>query len=89
MNLSCSFEGAKSILEVALNNNIALNHSCGGMGSCTTCRVKVTKGLEKLKPPNEIEQEHIQAREFAKNERLSCQTDAVDGVEVEIPEATE
>lgn len=88
-NVDCSFEGKPSILEVALAHEIPLNHSCGGMGSCTTCLVSVVSGVEKLASPNELEAEHAQARGFMKNERLACQTDAVDGLILEIPKDNE
>jgi 2Fe-2S ferredoxin len=82
----CSFSGHPSILEVAIENDIPLNHSCGGMGSCTTCRIFVVDGSEKLEARNEIENEHAQMRGFADNERLSCQTSAVEGIVCQIPE---
>jgi len=80
-----SFEGHPSILEVALANEIPLNHSCGGMGSCTTCLVVIKKGLEKLTSRAELEQEHANIRGFQDHERLACQTSAADGLVVAIP----
>ena len=82
---TCDFTGFPSILEVALAHDVGLNHSCGGMGSCTTCRIFVTKGSEKLSPPEDVEAEHAHLRGYKANERLACQTLAVDGLEIEIP----
>ena len=81
----CSFSGHPSILEVAIDNDIPLNHSCGGMGSCTTCRIFVIQGAETLGPRNEIESEHAQMRGYEFNERLSCQTEAKAGIICQIP----
>ncbi|MDZ4676455.1 MAG: 2Fe-2S iron-sulfur cluster-binding protein [Oligoflexia bacterium] len=81
----CWFSGMPSILEVAIANDIPLNHSCGGMGSCTTCRVFIEKGLEKLAPPNGVEKEHIIMRDWKPDERLGCQATAEDGLVVVIP----
>jgi 2Fe-2S ferredoxin len=81
-----SFTGHPSILEVALANEIPLNHSCGGMGSCTTCLVLVKKGLDKLNSRTELEQEHANSRSFQDHERLACQTSAADGLVVVVPE---
>lgn len=81
-----SFTGQPSVLEVAIANEIPLNHSCGGMASCTTCRVFVKKGLEQIPQRNELEQEHATARAWTPVERLGCQTTAFDGLVVEIPE---
>jgi 2Fe-2S ferredoxin len=80
------FTAQPSVLELAIASEIPLNHSCGGMGSCTTCLIVVKKGLEKLSPRNEIEQEHANQRNFKENERLACQTSACDGLIVVVPE---
>src|SRR5437764_123763 len=81
----CSFSGHPSVLEVALAHHISLNHSCGGMGSCTTCLVRIKSGLEKLHPPEDVEAEHVQMRGFQAFERLACQISAIEGLVVEIP----
>lgn len=76
---------ATSVLEVALKNNIDLSHSCGGMGSCTTCRVFIESDLTNLSPRNELEQEIASSRSFAENERLACQLEPVNGMVARIP----
>jgi ferredoxin, 2Fe-2S len=83
--ITVPFSGHPSVLEVAVANNIPLNHSCGGMGSCTTCRLFVRVGLNKLPARNELEQEHATNRSFLPEERLGCQTSAIDGLAVEVP----
>jgi 2Fe-2S ferredoxin len=70
----------ETILQAALNNRIEINHSCGGNGTCGTCRIFVQKGLDLLEKANEIEAEFAAERGFAENERLACQTLAVSGV---------
>jgi 2Fe-2S ferredoxin len=84
-NRSCDFSGLPSILEVAMAHEIPLNHSCGGMGSCTTCRVHIVKGIEKLAPRNEVEKEHADIRDWKDHERLACQVTAEDGLVLLIP----
>ena len=74
-----------SLLEVMLSNNIAINHSCGGMGSCGTCRVVVKEGVSNLPPRNKIESEMAKDRGFAIHERLSCQLLRAKDLIVEIP----
>jgi 2Fe-2S ferredoxin len=73
-----------SVLETALKARIKINHSCGGMGTCGTCRVLVTKGGEQLPARNEIELEMALDRGFKENERLACQTVPVADLELEI-----
>jgi 2Fe-2S ferredoxin len=80
-----SIGSTETILDLALKSKIKIHNSCGGMGTCGTCRVIVIKGLEKLEEPNEIEKDLASDRGFSKNERLACQTQPVDGLEVEIP----
>lgn len=76
----------ETILETALRHRVPIEHSCGGMGSCGTCRVFVKKGLEKLDRRGEVEQEIADDRQFSENERLACQNQAMDGLEVRVPE---
>lgn len=75
----------QTILDCLLENKIEINHTCGGMGTCGTCRIFVQKGLEKLEPRNDIEEEIAIDREFAENERLSCQNLAMPGLVLKKP----
>lgn len=75
----------ESVLEVALRCGIEIGHSCGGMGSCTTCRVFVVEGAEQLGRRTEMELERAEERVFAENERLSCQIPALPGLKIKIP----
>ncbi|MAV90007.1 MAG: hypothetical protein CL676_01210 [Bdellovibrionaceae bacterium] len=84
-NQSVPIIEGSSVLETALRNKIPLAHSCGGMGSCTTCRVFVEKSVENLNPRTEVEEDIIEGRGFAHNERLSCQLNALPGLVVRIP----
>jgi 2Fe-2S ferredoxin len=70
----------ESILNSLLRHKIPLDHSCGGSGTCGTCRVLVVSGIEKLDAPNEVEAELSQDRRFEEHERLSCQTEAREGI---------
>ncbi len=74
------------MLAVALRHGVEISHSCGGMGSCTTCRVFVEKCEEDLPPRTELELDIISQREFQDNERLSCQLPPLKGLVVRIPE---
>lgn len=69
-SLQC-YEG-ETLLECLIRHKVKINHSCGGMGSCTTCRVNIVTESG-LSPRSSLEEDHAQARGFQKNERLSCQ----------------
>lgn len=75
-----------SVLDLAIQESVDLDHSCEGMGTCGTCRVIVKKGLENLPEPNEVEQDIREARSFLPEERLACQTMCVADLDLEIPE---
>jgi 2Fe-2S ferredoxin len=63
----------KSILNIALENNIDIEHYCGGMSACHTCRINIIKGMEAFNEKNE--DENYQLEFIGKNDdnaRLSC-----------------
>lgn len=74
-----------SVLQVALSNKIPIGHECDGMGTCTTCRIFVQSDLANVSKRTELEKEMADERNFADNERLSCQLEPHDGLIVEIP----
>ncbi len=82
------FSPGQSILEILLKNRVNVDHSCDGNGSCGTCRIVVKQEPLTLDPRNEIEQEMATDRNFFQNERLACQTEARDGLIIEIPRPT-
>jgi 2Fe-2S ferredoxin len=82
-NVEVSHE--ESILEAGLREGVDIPHSCGGNGTCGTCRVWVVEGLEALPPRNEVEQEMAEDRNFRPQERLCCQNNAVTGLVLQIP----
>jgi 2Fe-2S ferredoxin len=83
---TCVFKKETSVLEVALRNGIEIPHSCGGMGSCTTCRVLVEHSPEPLPERGELEQDIADMRGFTAKERLSCQLEPVAGLVVRLPD---
>src|ERR1700737_609266 len=47
----------ESLLDIALNFGIHLEHACGGNCACTTCHVVVKEGFNKLGESSEQEEE--------------------------------
>jgi 2Fe-2S ferredoxin len=63
-----------SLLDVALRNDIALDHACGGVCACSTCHVKVHSGAESLSGASEDEEDQLDAaRDVGLDSRLGCQ----------------
>src|SRR5438477_10288068 len=64
----------ESLLDVALNNNIFLDHACGGNCACTTCHVWVKEGTELLTEMDDDEADRLDmAADLQLNSRLGCQ----------------
>jgi 2Fe-2S ferredoxin len=77
-----------SILEIAMGNGIEIDHSCGGVCACSTCHVKVLKGLESCSEAIDAELDQLEnAPKNSFNSRLACQCvpDGTTDVTVEIP----
>jgi 2Fe-2S ferredoxin len=63
----------ETVLDVARRTGAPLGNSCGGVGVCARCRVRVVEGLENLSPPTSIELRFGAPRGFAADERMACQ----------------
>lgn len=84
--IEIEFLTEKTVLDLAIENNISLNHSCGGSGTCTTCRIEVKSDLSQMPERDDFEKESIEGRLFTPEERLGCQLKAYDGLIVKIPD---
>ena len=75
-----------SILDVAMNFSIPLEHVCGGNCSCTTCHVIVVEGEHNLTPADDDEIDRLDmAAGVTLHSRLGCQAIVKGDVTVEIP----
>ena len=77
----------ESLLDVAINFGIQLEHACGGSCACTTCHVIVREGFNSLNALDESEEDLLdRAWGLEPNSRLSCQAIlAQKDITVEIP----
>ncbi len=63
-----------SLLAIAEEAGVEINHSCGGVCACATCHIYVTQGLSSCSPPTEDEEDQLdQAPALTPESRLSCQ----------------
>jgi ferredoxin len=72
----------ESILDVARRADVPLGNSCGGVGVCTRCKVRVVTGADNLRPATSIELRFGSARGFADDERMACQAVVMGDCEV-------
>ncbi len=64
----------ESILDVALNFGIQLDHACGGNCACTTCHVWVKEGADSISEMDDDEADRLDmAADLQLNSRLGCQ----------------
>lgn len=78
---------AGSLLDIALHNNVPLEHNCGGNCACTTCHVVVKEGEENLSPMESDEEDRLDtAKGLTLHSRLGCQAIVQGDVVVELVE---
>jgi 2Fe-2S ferredoxin len=90
-SLTFEMEEGDSVLDIAEDNDVELNHNCGGVCACSTCQVYVEKGMDLLQEISDKEEDFIdRARNPKLNSRLGCQCVLEeDGtIEVTIPDQT-
>ncbi len=64
----------RSILEAVRAAGVPHASVCGGRARCTTCRVRIGRGLEALPPPSTLEAEALGRIAADPSTRLACQT---------------
>ena len=78
-----------SILSLALEAGIEMDHSCGGVCACSTCHIIVRQGIGSCNEANEVEEDMVDlAPGLDPNSRLACQCvpDGSQDIIVELPE---
>ena len=63
----------RSILEAIRDEGLPHASVCGGRARCTTCRVRVSEGLDHLPAPSRAEAQALGRIEAPPNVRLACQ----------------
>jgi uncharacterized 2Fe-2S/4Fe-4S cluster protein (DUF4445 family) len=71
------------LLTAAQRAGIEIVASCGGVGICSTCKIRVLQG--QVTPPTLTEEEELGRENMEAGFRLACQTIPLEDVRVEIP----
>jgi 2Fe-2S ferredoxin len=75
-----------SLLDIAKNLDIPLEHACGGSCACTTCHVVVREGASHLSDMQDDEADRLDtAWDVTPRSRLGCQAVVKGDVVCEIP----
>ena len=76
-----------TVLDAALDNNIKIDHNCGGNCACSTCHVIIEQGYDSLGEMSEDEEDMLdEAEGLTETSRLACQIHAKVDLIVRIPE---
>ncbi|MFQ5506577.1 MAG: 2Fe-2S iron-sulfur cluster-binding protein [Planctomycetota bacterium] len=68
-------EPGQTLLQIAQDHGIDLDHACGGVCACSTCHVKILEGMELLSEQEDEEADQLdEARDLGLDSRLSCQS---------------
>ena len=81
-----SHNNSKTVLNIMHENFIDWMHACGGKGRCTTCKMKILNGYERLSPLSDFEQKMRQNHRLDANERLACQCTVSGDITLAVPE---
>lgn len=76
-NTNQSFEvpSGCGVLECAIQNDVPLEHACGGNCACTTCHIIVDEGMANLSPMSEDERSLLESNDkLDEKSRLGCQS---------------
>lgn len=77
-NIKLEVEPGTTLLEAALQAELAWTHTCGGKAQCTTCAYTLIKGDENVSPMSRLEEHQLVARKgrhvIKARMRLACQT---------------
>jgi 2Fe-2S ferredoxin len=77
-----------TLLEAAEILDVALNHECGGVASCSTCRIRLAEGYSMADTLSEIdvdEREVLEREQLGGSYRLACQARVKKDLTVVIP----
>ena len=80
---SITTQAGDKLLGALANAGVFISSACGGGGTCGQCRVKVKSGGGDILP---TELDHITKREAKEGERLACQVNVKQNMEIELPE---
>ncbi len=86
MDIEVEVPEGTAVLDAALNNNIQIDHNCGGNCACSTCHIIIEKGFDTLNPVSEDEMDMLdEAEGLTDHSRLACQCKIKSDLIVKIP----
>jgi ferredoxin len=75
LDIDVKTSNSLTILDVLNANKISINQSCGGSGTCGTCRILVPNQSNFVNKKSDYETESSKELNLIEGQRLSCQTE--------------
>lgn len=85
-NVEIDVDPSKTLLQLATENGLKIKSICGGIASCSECRVKIVQGENSVPEPNKTELNMIGSSYYIDGRRLSCQVRCFGSVTVDLTE---
>jgi len=79
-DITATVEYKANLLETAIASVVPINASCGGAGTCGTCKVLIEKGRV-----DSIRTAKVSEEEYARGTRQACQSRILSNLTVQIP----
>jgi ferredoxin len=73
MNLRAAAREDETVLDAARRAGAPLGNSCGAVGVCARCVIRIVDGADHLGPKTTIETRVTRERNCRDDERLACQ----------------
>lgn len=86
MNVEVDVDPSKSLLRLAQENGVKIKSICGGVASCSECRVRIVEGSDSVPEPNKAELNMIGSSYYIDGRRLACQVRCFGSVTVDLSE---
>jgi Na+-transporting NADH:ubiquinone oxidoreductase subunit NqrF len=83
---SFQIDSNQSVWHFLKANGVFIKSSCGGVGSCGDCIVKIKHPIDTYRELNQIEKKHLGNVYYMTHERLSCQLYITTNLSIEINE---
>jgi len=80
-NILAFAEQGENLLDVAINAGVHINASCGGQGTCGTCKVLVTRGEVESRQTSWVSDD-----EYSRGIRQACKSKVLSDLTVLVPE---
>ena len=85
--IQVQIEDGETILRAALDNEVDLEHACGGFCACTTCHVIIKSGDDDISEMEEDEEDKLDGCEgVTLHSRLGCQSRVHGDLVIQIPQ---